>query len=327
MSGAGDPDPELPANLNPESIVAVARKDFRDAIRSRGLLVLTVVFVVFFGVAAYLSADQLSTALENAATNASNASQRRAAEQLRERLTSDSFLRNLADVTRLFIPLTAIVVSYASVIGERESGTLKLLLSLPHSRLDVLLGKLAGRSGVVVVPVLIGFGVAAPIFPLLGVTFKAVHFAQFALLTVAIGVVFVALSVGVSAAVETSRRAVVGLVIVYALFTLMWGQVTRALVQTASEETDLANKALFELQIALKHFNPIATYETLGEAIYGGAQLQVSLFSPPPLRQSYTEQFGQLPFYLTDGALAVWLLLWVVVPLTLGYLAFEASDL
>lgn len=319
-------DVDLPADLHPASVVAVARKDFQDAIRSRGLLILTAVFVVFFGVSSYLVADQLQTSLQNAA-NVSNASQREAARRLSERLTSDSFLRNLTDVTRLFIPLTAIVVSYASVIGERESGTLKLLLSLPHSRLDVVLGKVAGRSGTVILPVALGFVVAAPVFPLLDITFEATHFVLFGLLTISIGVVFVALSVGVSAAVETSRRAVIGLMVVYVLFTLMWGQITRALVQSVAERTDVATKTLFQLQIVLKHINPIATYETLGEAIYGGASIQVSLFSRPPLRDTYTRQFGELPIYLTDGALVVWLVVWTVVPLAVGYLTFRRSDL
>lgn len=314
------------SRLDLDKVEAVAKKDFQDAIRSRALLVLTTVFVVFFAASAYFFADQVQQAIDQAA-NSSNATRAEAARQVGERLTSDAFLQALTQVTRLLIPLTGIVVAYASLVGERASGTLKLLLALPHSRLGVVLGKFWGRSAVVAAPVLLGFLVAAPVFPLLGVTFKPVNFALFAVATAFVGVVFVALSVGVSAAAPTSRRAVITVVGLYALFTLLWGQFTNSIVQQVSKHTDLGNAALIELLVAVRHLNPVATYESLVASI-GQAQLQarVGLFGRFQ-GQLYAQQLGELPIYLTDGALVAYLLLWIVVPLAAGYWAFEQADL
>ncbi|MEF8842122.1 MAG: ABC transporter permease subunit [Haloarculaceae archaeon] len=312
------------------SVRVVAEKDFRDAIRSRALLVLGAVFVVFFAAAAFFFADQVQQALEGAA-NASNASQAQQAQQVRESLDSNAFLDTLTQVTRLLVPLTGIVVSYAALVGERESGTMKLLLALPHSRLSIVLGKLVGRSGVVAVPVLLGFLVAAPVFPLTGVTLEPVGFLAFALATALIGVVFVAISLGASAAAPTARRAVVGVVGLYVLFTLLWGQFSNAMFQRISDNTDLGNEALIQTFLVLRHVNPVRAYESLVASVGAQSPLQArtSVFSglQGQFFAQTLEQGSGLPIYLTDGALVIYLLLWIVVPVALGYWVFERADL
>lgn len=312
------------------SVRVVAEKDFRDAVKSRALLILGAVFVVFFASAAFFFADQVSQALQNAA-NASNGTNATQAQQVRESLTSDAFLSTLTQITRLLIPLTGIVVSYAALVGERESGTMKLLLALPHSRLSVVLGKLLGRSGVVAVPVLLGFLVAAPVFPILGVTLEPVGFLAFALATALVGVVFVAISLGASAAASTARRAVVGVVGLYVLFTLLWGQFSNAVFQRIADNTDLGNEALIEVFLVVRHVNPVRTYESLVASVGPQSELQArtSVFSglQGQFYAQALQQGGGLPFYLTDPALVVYLLLWIVVPVALGYWAFERADL
>ena len=327
-----DPDAGSGSSLDPElrSVRVVAEKDFRDAIKSRALLILGAVFVVFFAAAAFFFADQIQQALDSAA-NASNASQAQQARQVRESLTSDAFLDTLTQVTRLLIPLTGVVVSYAALVGERESGTMKLLLALPHSRRSVVVGKLIGRSGVVAVPVLLGFLVAAPVFPILGVTLKPVGFLAFALATALVGVVFVAVSLGASAAASTARRAVVGVVGLYVLFTLLWGQFSNAIFRQISDNTDLGNEALIQVFLVLRHVNPVRAYESLVASVGPQSELQArtSVFSglQGQFFAQTLEQGSGLPVYLTDPALVVYLLLWIVVPVALGYWAFERADL
>lgn len=317
-------------NLSPRSIRVVAEKDFRDAIRSRALLLLATVFVVFFAAAAFFFADQFQQALDSAAAS-NNTTQRQAAQQIRGRLTSSAFLSSLTQITRLLIPLTAIVVSYGALVGERESGTLKLLLSLPHSRASAVLGKFVGRSGVVAVPVLLGFLVAAPVFPITGVPFEATGYVGFALATALLGVLFVAVSVGASAAAPTSRRAVVVIVGLYALFTLLWGQFSSAVFRQVQNNTDLSQVQSVEAFLLVRHVNPVRAYESLVASVGPSGQLaaRTSLLGGfnGQIAAQILRQNGGLPIYLTDGALVVYLLLWVAVPLGLGLLAFERLDL
>ena len=217
------------------------------------------------------------------------------------------------------------------MVGERESGTLKLLLSLPHSRASAVLGKFLGRSGVVAVPVLLGFLVAAPVFPVTGIPFEAAGYVGFALATALLGVLFVALSVGASAAAPTSRRAVVVIVGLYALFTLLWGQFSSAVFRQVRNYTDLSQVQSVEAFLLVRHVNPVRAYESLVASVGPSGQLaaRTSLIGGfnGQIAAQILRQNGGLPIYLTDGALVVYLLLWTAVPLALGLLAFEKLDL
>ncbi|WP_435196235.1 ABC transporter permease [Natronomonas sp. EA1] len=296
--------------MNPDSVRAVARKDFIDAVRSRGLLALTTLFVVFFGAAAFFFVTQIGGSVQQQAGNV---------------LSSNSFLRSLSNITRLFVPLTGAVVAYAAIVGERSSGTLKLLLSLPHDRSDVVVGKLLGRGAVVAVPVLLGLLIAVPMFPLAGVSFDPLNYLLFAALTVLVGLAFVAIGVGVSASTDSNTRAAIGTFVPFAFFALLWGQLAGEVVRRLQSQLDLGQQALLEVYFGFRALNPLAAYQMVASSI-GSPRAQLSLFSPPT-RQSYAQQFGSLPWYLSDAALVGILVLWVVVPVAVGYLAFERSDL
>lgn len=296
--------------MNPQSVAAIARKDFRDAVRSRGLLVLTTLFVVFFGAAAFFFVDGIGGSVQQQAGNV---------------LSSNSFLRSLSNITRLFVPLTGAVVAYAAIVGERSSGTLKLLLSLPHDRSDVVVGKLLGRGAVVAVPVLLGLLVAVPMFPLAGVSFDPLNYLLFTLLTALVGLAFVGVGVGVSAATDSNTRAAIGTFVPFAFFALLWGQLAGQVATRVQSQFDVGRQTLLEVYFGVRALNPLAAYQMVASSI-GSPRAQLSLFSPPT-RQSYVQQFGSLPFYLTDAALVGLLVLWVVVPVALGYLVFERTDL
>jgi len=192
---------------------AVARKDFRDAVRSRWLWALSAIFVGLFAGAAYFVGSNLPA-------------------DPQQPITTDAFLQTLGQlVITLLIPLVAIVVSYSAIVGERESGSLKLLLSLPHSRADALVGKAVGRSAVVALPILLGLVLAFAVLGVYGLGLEVLNFVAFTILTMLLGVVFVSISIGVSAAASTNRRAMLGTVGLYFVFTLFWGQVRRVLLQ------------------------------------------------------------------------------------------------
>jgi ABC-2 type transport system permease protein len=288
---------------------AVARKDFRDSLRSRWLWVISVIFVGLFIGSAYFLGSNL---------NGSSG-----------KVTSDAFLGLLGDkIVALLIPLIALVVAYSAIIGERKSGTMKLLLSLPHSRQDVIVGKAVGRSGVVTVPILLGLVVAAVVLVVYGVSIKLMSYLLFTFLTIALGVVFVSLAVGISAAASTNRRAMVGSVGLYVLFTVFWKNVRSVLLMLNNKLSlgwNMMN--MIEYGLFVKFFNPVRAYQTLVAALYANSTLQARLYDAGRIGPLIAKRIGTAPFYLSDSVVVAQFLLWLLIPIAIGYYIFKNTDL
>ncbi|NHN60949.1 MULTISPECIES: ABC transporter permease subunit [Halorussus] len=289
---------------------AIARKDFRDAVRSRWLWGLSAVFFGLFVGSAYLIGSGVEP-------------------QGNQPLTSEVFVPTLGNrVVALVVPIVAIAVAYSSIIGERESGSLKLLLSLPHSRQDVVAGKTLGRSTVLTLPVLIAMLLAAVVLALYGVQVEPLKYFAFVALTLLLGVVFVSVAVGFSAASSSNRRAMLGTVGTYVVLTMLWTQVRRVLV-VFNDQLGLGweNMTLVKYGLFIKFFNPIRAYESLVTRLYTDSVLSARLYGAGRMQSFIAKQIGETPVYLSDWVVLAQFLLWLLVPVALGYLAFNDSDL
>ena len=183
---------------------AVIEKDFRDSIRSFSLLSTTLLFVVF---ATWLAAIQwIPVMYQDSAVDASTL----------------ALLNSMRQPTVFMIPLIGLALAYDTVAGERESGTIRLLMGLPNSRAAVVFGKFVGRTGVIAVSVLVGYAVAGAVALVTYDSFDVVVFGLYTLLTILYGAVYIGLATGFSAAVESRQRALVGAGGLYALFLLGW---------------------------------------------------------------------------------------------------------
>jgi len=290
---------------------AVARKDFQDAVRSKWLWVLSAIFVGLFVGGAYFLGSRLP-------------------EEAQQQVTTNQFFQSVVGqlLITLIVPLVAIVISYSAIVGERESGSLKLLLSLPHSRLDAVVGKTVGRSGVVALRILLGLLLAAVELGIYGVGILVIDFLVFGILTTLLGVVFVSIAVGISAAASTNRRAMLGSVGLFFVFTFLWNRV-RQILSLVNDQLSL-NLELMELVkygLFIKFFNPVRAYQTLAARLYSDTQLQARLYDSGMLGQMIQQQMDGLPFYLSDTVVMAQFLLWLFVPLALGYLVFDDADL
>lgn len=304
--------------------LAVARKDFRDAIRSRALISLGVFFVVLFGgiagAFAYFAPD-----------NATSETLFGTFAAVGGGIIRFSFVGFLG----FLVGFIAIITTYASVVGERESGTLKILLSLPHSRRDVVLGKLAGRATVVTAPVLAGFVVAIVVLVAGGVGVDFTTLVPQILLTLLLVVVFVAIALGISASSESGQETTLTALGLYFLFSVFWAPLTSAIPRGISwvdkqlTGEGLATATSLKLSLVVKFVNPLRAYETLVASLYRDSAAAARAAMGGRLQQALIVQvFGRdLPWYLTDPAMAVVLLVWLAAPVAYGYYVFEGADL
>jgi ABC-2 type transport system permease protein len=290
----------------------VARKDFEDAMQSKLLWGLIGVFVAFL-VMSLLSAEQLFP--EAATVDAAKA------------------LSGVAMLAQLFVPGIALVAGYMAVVGERRTGSLRVLLSYPFSRRDVVAGKLVGRALVTGTALVVGFAASTALVVALYGAPSTGEFAGFVAAGVLLGLTWTGLAVGGSAAAETRGRAMSLTIGTFAGMVFFWKPIVVGLYYAV--EGSLPGLRVDSWYLLVDRLNPLEAYRVLAESVLGervSAVPRLPLEDVPanaPLEQlAVTNRVaGEVPFYLEDWFAVVVLAAWGVIPVVLGYWRFERSDL
>ncbi|QLD85866.1 ABC transporter permease [Natronomonas halophila] len=280
---------------------AVAQKDFRDAIRSRLLIALTALFALFAVGAAYV-VSEIQPPQQAALTG---------------EVTTVLLIVGLVQATAVFIPIVAIAVAYRALAGERQSGSLKVLLSLPNSRADVVFGKFLGRAGVVTVALFVGFAVGLVATAALAEAFSALEYIVFVGTSLLFAFVFVSIAVGVSAFTSSTSRAAYGSFGIFVVFQFLWGILSQGIVYGLngfSFEGVQQGDPLSDLFQVLTIIDPTAAYQ------------QATNWTVRLLAENQEVQDAPA-FYLEPWFGFVIMAIWIILPLAIGYYRFEASDL
>ena len=290
----------------------IARKDFEDAVRSKMLWGLIFVFVAFL-VMSLLSAEEL----------------------FQEPVTVDATmaLTGVAMLAQLFVPGIALVASYMSVVGERRSGSLRVLLSYPFSRFDVVAGKLLGRTLVTGTALTVGFAVASILVVALYGSPDATTFVGFVATGMLVGLTFTALAVGGSAAASTRGRAMALTVGSFMGMVFFWKSAVVGLYYAVTGS--LPGIQADAWYFFVKRLNPLEAYRVLAGAILDQRVNEVPEFpiegvpanTSPETLELANRIVGEVPFYLENWFSAIVLIAWGLIPVIIGYRQFERSDL
>lgn len=265
------------------SVRIIARKDLADAGRSKALWAVTLLVVLFTagitGLAGATTDEPVDTVFQLAF--------------------------QLAVVT---LPIVALILAKGAITGERESGSIRALLSLPPSRRDILLGKFIGRTALMLVATLVG-GVATGLVVMsifgTGLEFLALFIVFLGLM----GVAFVAIGIGISAASASDSRATVFAVGIYIIFVTLWNLIQGGIIEAVT---------------------------ALGLVTAGGepAWLQfISMFPPNQAAiAAYQSAVSGGRVFAADPFASVWfpflvLLGWMVAPVVGGYIQFRDADI
>lgn len=173
-----------------DSALTVAVKEYRDDFRSRWTLVVAVLFVVLALAIAYFGG---------------------AAGGRVGFLSFDATVASLTTLAAFVVPLIGLLLAYDMVVGERDQGTLLLVLSYPISRAELVAGKFLGHCAALATATLVGFGAAAVIIlmmqPATRSAYALLHLGNFILSACILGACFVALAGIVSVATRDKSRA------------------------------------------------------------------------------------------------------------------------
>lgn len=272
----------------------IASKEFEDAVRSR-LLWGVVAFVAVMVSVTFL-VPMVVPALDTGVLAA---------------------LGGASEFASLLVPVVSLVAAYLAVAGERESGSLRLLLGLEPSRWAVVLGKFLGRSAVVVVGLAAGFVLAGVVAWAVYGSVPLAAFAGVVALTAALGVAFVGIAIGISAATATRARAMTIGIGVYLALSLLWDLVPQgAHLAAFGAPPGQPVPAWF---VFLQGASPSGAYSALVMNVIHAVE--------PSYPAATAGIEGAVPFFVEWWSFAAILVAWTLVPVLVGGYVFGRADL
>ena len=122
------------------AVVAIAGREVLAGIRNRWLLAATLLLGALALVLAFVGSSPTGTV-----------------DATRLSITVVS----LSSLSVFLVPLIGLLVSYDTLVGEIERGTMPLLMTYPVTRWRIVLGKFAGQVAIIAIATVVGFGIAA----------------------------------------------------------------------------------------------------------------------------------------------------------------------
>lgn len=213
------------------------------------------------------------------------------------------------------VPILGLMVSYATIAGERENGSLPLLLSLPVTRLEVLLGKFLGLGAVLALSVLAGLGSAGVAIAVSAGAGGWEGYAALMVGTLLLALAFVSLGILFSTLASKRSSAIALAVFVWFFFTVVWGLLIFGLAAASGASFDITNPSAFNIPqwvLSVDVANPAEELSALTLASFGMHQVMGFPVEYPP--------------WVSAGSMLAALALWAFLPLAFAFLRLRRLD-
>ncbi len=219
---------------------------------------------------------------------------------------------SLASLSVYLIPLIALMLSFDTLVGEFERGTMMLLLTYPVARWQVIMGKFLGHVLILFIAILFGYGGAILILLLMsdGGTEGWQAYVAMMASSLLLGTIFIALGYLISVIVKeraTAAGTAIGLWLVFVVLydLLLFGMLL-------IDEGQLISQKLFS---SLMLFSPTDTYRILNLSMFDNVSQAAGI-------AGVASEAG-----LGNSLLITILLLWVIVPLSITLFIFQRREL
>ncbi len=217
---------------------------------------------------------------------------------------------SLASLSIFLVPLIALLLSYDSIVGEAERGTLLLLLTYPLTRSQILLGKVLGHCSIIAIATVLGYGGAGLA---VGLTQGSdpqswMAFGFLLLTSVMLGAAFVSLATLISLMVSERGTAAGVAVALWLLFVVVFDLAMLGVLVAGQGKVD---PTLFRWLLAM---NPADVYRLVNLTGFEN----VRMFSG----MSGLAQEVRFPPGVLLGILAGW----TVIPLSVALILFRRRE-
>ena len=167
-------------------VAILASKEFRDRLRNRWVLAVALVFAVFSLVITYAGGAQQGSV---------------GVRSLEFTITS------LVSLVIYLVPLIALLLGFDAIVGERERGSLDLLLAHPITRGELLLGKYLGLALALSLAMLAGLAAVGVVLARQFGPRALFHYTGFVGSALLMGLAFLSLAVLISVLARERTRA------------------------------------------------------------------------------------------------------------------------
>lgn len=271
------------------AITTVMKKEVRDALNSKWLLVYAGVFAALALGLSYLGQENLGS------------------------LGFENFSRTTASILNLCLllaPLIALSLGAGAIAGERDRGTLTYILAQPLNRWELVLGKFAGLFASIGIATTAGFGLAGAVIAIYASTMDVSTYLLFLVLVLALIAVMTGIGLVASVVSQTRVQALSLALLVWFVAVLLFDLVLIGMVSAAS----LGGGALLLALLA----NPVEIVRVLA-IIHLEPDLQIL----GPFGSFLLERLGVAG---ATAVLAAALALWTITPVAVATWLFRSKD-
>jgi Cu-processing system permease protein len=219
---------------------------------------------------------------------------------------------SLSSLTIFLLPLIALLLSFDSIVGEHERGTLALLLAYPVSRWQVVMGKFLGQATIIAFATVLGYGAAAAALAVSAEVAPEAWPAFAGMLgsSVLLGAAFVAMGTVASILVRERATAAGIAVGAWLFFVILYD--TALLGILVADQGRIVTERVLD---ALLLLNPTDVYRLFNMTASEGASVYSGMAG--------LGDAGRVP----PGALFGTLAAWVVAPLVLAVWLFRRKQI
>ncbi|HIH01455.1 TPA: ABC transporter permease [Thermoplasmata archaeon] len=272
------------------SVYTIAKKEFADNVRNKWILSLVAIFLVLAIASSFV------------------AGLGRVGEM-------DATVGFLITISSMLVPIISIMLGYATISGEAESGALSVVLACPIRRIEVLLGKLVGLGSVICLSIFVGFGISGILIAASTGRAEWSGYIGFILLTMLLGMLYLSVSVCISSILKRRVTSLGAGVIVFfwgAICGFIWIGLYAATggnagAFLAGETSDLPDWFWIEVFLSPQDGSGTAAMLAFGETEILGYSVS-------------------LPSWVNLGTLVLAHLIWTLVPIALAYVWFQRRD-
>jgi Cu-processing system permease protein len=274
---------------------SIAKKEIMDNIRNKWIIIISVMFALLTLVVSYFGSIFSQGWQDLGGTIAA-----------------------MMTFVEYLIPIIALMLGYATIIGEIERGSMSSLLSLSITRFEIILGKYLGLAAVLAFTILVGFGVAGLVIAVNVTNVNYIEYLIFIGATIMFGLIFLSISLFFSTLFKKRSSAIGGAVLIWFSFLFIIPIIFTGVLVAIAGLDNLMVGSVPNWYYGLELFNPVSVYSYV---------ISLNVVPLNQIAQQNNTITSTYPSFISNWVLVPILIIWIIVFFFLAYWRFNKQDI